>query len=53
MYLIDHVMCSESESSEHESKVQSLLQSIKFLENQNDTVSLNISLLYGVNRTSC
>jgi hypothetical protein len=53
MYFIDHVMCSEPEFSEGESKLQSFLESIKFLDNPNDAWSSIMSLLYGVNRTFC
>jgi len=53
MYFIDKVMCSETDSSEHESKVHNFLQSIIFLDNQNESWFLITSLLYGVNRTTC
>jgi len=53
MYFIDKVMCSETDSSEHESKVHNFLQSIKFLDNQNESWFLITSLLYGVNRKTC
>lgn len=51
MDFIDQVLCSESESSEHDSKEQTFLYSIQFLDNQTDSWSLIISLLQGVNCT--
>jgi len=53
MYFIDQVMCTKSECSKHESKLYSFLQSIIFLDDQNDAKSLTISLMCEVNRTSC